>query len=272
VSESQSGLFNVASVPDGYRQYLQPAVFDPWARELLAFVPPPPGGVVLDIAAGTGAVAHAAAKVVGPGGRVIAADVSPLMLAGTGLAPADDRAAVDVLECPADRLALPDASVDAAYCQQGLQFMEDRAAVMGEARRVLRSGGVAGIAVWSDTKRPEPFDTYARILQEQDVPEPYPGAFDTSKVTLSERAIESLLVAAGFAQPSVRTVELELAWPDPRAAAFGIMGSSYGPAVASLTPQFREAVLAAIMTEFSDRRLRATMVAVFGRGTAASSA
>ncbi len=224
---------------------------------------------MLDVAAGTGAVAQAAATLVGPRGEVIAADVSPLMLAGIGLARSDVRATVETLECPAESLALPDASVDAAYCQQGLQFMPDRDAVMGEIRRVLRPGGVAGIAVWSDRVRPEPFHTYARILQERLVPEPYPDAFDTSKVTLSERAIESLLTCAGFAQPAVRTVELELAWPDPRTAAFGIMGSSYGPAVAALTPPDQEAVFAAIMTAYSDSRPPATMVAVFGRGTAA---
>lgn len=265
---SGSGLFNFASVPDSYRQHLQPAVFDPWARELLAFVPPARGNVILDVAAGTGAVAHVAAGVAGPGGRVIAADISPLMLAGTRWAKADDRAPIEVLECPADRLALPDESVDVVYCQQGLQFMPDRNAVMTEIRRVLRPDGVIGIAVWSDGTRPEPFDTYARILQEHGIAEPYPHAYDTSTVTMSESEIESLLTAAGYLQPAVRTAELPLAWPDPRAAALGIMGSSYGPTVASLNPREQEAVFASIVEESSSGQPRAIMSAVFGRGTA----
>src|SRR5579872_2505704 len=102
MSDSEPALFNFTSVPDGYRRYLQPVMFDPWARELLSFVPPAPGAVVLDVATGTGAVAHLAASVVGPGGRVIASDVSPLMLDGVRRPAADDRAAVEPLECPAD--------------------------------------------------------------------------------------------------------------------------------------------------------------------------
>ncbi len=119
MSDPEPGLFNFTSVPDGYRQYLQPAVFDPWARELLAFVPPSLGDVVLDIAAGTGAVAHAAAPIVGPEGRVIASDVSPIMLAGARLEATDDRAAVEPLESPADRLAVPDGIVDVALLSTG---------------------------------------------------------------------------------------------------------------------------------------------------------
>jgi SAM-dependent methyltransferase len=111
--DPEPGLFDFTSVPDGYRHYLQPAVFDPWARELLAFAPPSTGDVVLDVASGTGAVAHAAAPLVGPRGQVIASDVSPPMLAAVPLEATADRAAVEPLEIPTD-------------CQQGLQFMADR--------------------------------------------------------------------------------------------------------------------------------------------------
>lgn len=267
MSESKSGLFNFSSVPDSYRRHLQPTVFDPWARELLAFVPPARGTVILDVAAGTGAVAQAAAVIAGPHGRVIAADVSPMMLAGTGLAPVDGRAPVELLECPADQLALPDQSVDVAYCQQGLQFMPDRAAVMAEMRRVLRPGGAAGIAVWSDRTRPEPFDTYARILQQHGVAEPYPGGYDTTEVTMSESEIEALLDTAGYTQPTVRTVDLPLEWPDAQVAALGILGSTYGQTVASLNPEEQAAVFASIVEEASNGQPR-TMTAVFGRGVA----
>ncbi len=127
-------------------------------------------------------------------------DVSPIMLAGVRLEATDDRAAVVPLESPADRLALPDGIVDAVYCQQGLQFMSDRLAVITEMLRVLRPGGALGIAVWSDQCPPEPFASYARILQDHGVPEPYPNAYDTSAVTMSESEIEHLLAAVGTEQ------------------------------------------------------------------------
>jgi ubiquinone/menaquinone biosynthesis C-methylase UbiE len=263
-----SGLFNFTSVPDAYRQYLQPAVFDPWGNALLAFVPPALGDVVLDVAAGTGAVSHAAAPLVGSTGRVIASDLSPLMLARTGLASAGDRAAVDTLESPADHLDLADGSIDVAYCQQGLQFMPDRAGVMSELHRVLRPGGRAGIAVWAAGHPPEPFDTYARVLQAQAVPEPYPNAYDTTAVTMSEEELEDLFTGAGFTQVSVRTMELPLAWPDAHAGAFGLMGSSYGPAVAALPTDAQQSIFAAIAQAGAAGGM-AEMAAVFGRGSVA---
>jgi SAM-dependent methyltransferase len=267
MNEPEPGLFNFTSVPDGYRHYLQPVVFDPWARELLAFVAPALGDVVLDVAAGTGAVAHAAAPIVGPGGRVIASDVSPLMLAGVRLEATDDRAAVEPLESPADHLALPDGAVDAVYLQQGLQFMPDRHAVITEMLRVLRPGGALGIAVWSDQCPPEPFASYARILQDHGVPEPYPDAFDTAAVTMSEGEITHLLTTVAFEQTTVRTVEVPLVWPETRWAALGITGSTYGPTVAALDPPRQEAVFAAIEAQ-ARSELPVTMMAVLGRAVA----
>ena len=212
-------------------------------------------------------MAHAAALVVGPSGRVIASDVSPLMLAGIRLDPMDDRAAVEPLESPADDLALPDGAVDAAYCQQGLQFMSDRHAVMTEMLRVLRPGGALGIAVWSDEAPPEPFATYARILQDHDVPEPYPNAYDTSLVTMSVSEIELLLATVGSKQATVRTVEVPLLWPEHRWAALGVTGSAYGPAVAALAEPEQEAVFAAMAEQAGGGR-PVLMRAVLGRAVA----
>jgi ubiquinone/menaquinone biosynthesis C-methylase UbiE len=267
VSDSEPDLFNFTSVPDGYRQYLQPTIFDAWARELLAFVTPSLGDVVLDVATGTGAVAHAASSLVGPEGRVIASDLSPLMLAEVKRDATDERAAVEPLESPADHLAVEDGAVDAVYCQQGLQFMADRDAVIGEFLRVLRSGGTVGIAVWSDEAPPEPFASYARILQDADVPEPYPNAYDTSAVTMSERQIDRLLMHSGSRDSIVRTVEVPLHWPDRRWAALGITGSTYGPTVAALDQSQQESVFAAIEEQVGGHA-PVTMKAVLGRTTA----
>jgi ubiquinone/menaquinone biosynthesis C-methylase UbiE len=51
----------------------------------------------------------------------------------------------------ADATELPFASddFDALLCQQGLQFLPDKAAAVGEMHRVLRPGAVAAVSVWS---------------------------------------------------------------------------------------------------------------------------
>jgi SAM-dependent methyltransferase len=267
MSSPERGLFNFTSVPDAYRNYLQPAIFDPWASELLGFMPPSSGNVVLDVATGTGTVAWEAARIVGPSGRVIASDVSPLMLAGVALYAADDRAAVEPLESPADDLALPDGMVDAVYCQQGLQFMPDKPAVVAELLRVLRPGGSLGIAVWSDETPPEPFASYARILQELGVPQPYPNAYETSLISMSESEVALLLTTVGLEQTIVRSVEVTLRWPNPRWAALAITGTTYGPTVASLGQPDQEAVYDAIEKQVGGGR-SVVMRAVLGRAVA----
>jgi hypothetical protein len=128
----------------------------------------------------------------------------------------------------------------------------------------LRPGGALGIAVWSDQISPEPFDSYARILRDHAVPEPYPNAYDTSVVTMSEGEIEMLLSTPGSVNTSVRTVDVPLLWPESRWAALGITGSTYGPAVAKLAPP-EQAILFAAIEEQARVDPPVSMRAVLGR-------
>lgn len=73
-------------------------------------------------------------------------------------------AAIEYREASADALPFEDGSFDVVLCQQGLQFFPARAAAVGEMRRVLRPGGVAGIAVWADGHPLKPFGAYGDAL------------------------------------------------------------------------------------------------------------
>jgi len=265
-----AGLFDFSSVPDSYRTGLQPWIFDPWARRLLDEVAPRTGQTVLDVASGPGAVASLASSAVGPGGRVVASDLSPLMLAGVGRPASGGSSRIDILVCPADALDLPDASVDVAYCQQGFQFLPDRDAAAGEIRRVLRPGGRTGVAVWRAGRRPEPFETYARVLRSEGVAEPYPGAYDTDAVTLTADDLAGSLSAGGLVEIDVRPFTIDLVWPDLRTAALGILGTSYGPAVAGLEDADRSRVLTSLTRAMADGGTVGVQVmeAVIGTGVA----
>jgi ubiquinone/menaquinone biosynthesis C-methylase UbiE len=264
--------FESASVPDAYRQFLQPVIFEPWAARLLEYVGLEPGQTVLDVASGTGVVARAAATAVGPTGKVIASDLSPAMLAHvmTGLDPRG--APVETLACSATDLAVPDASIDVALCQQGFPFIPDRAAAAREMLRVLRAGGRMGAAVWLSGRRLEPFDTYADALREEGVESPFPHAYESARMSMSGEEVQQALAAGGFVDIEVDTLELELAWPSPEAAARGILGTPYGPALAALDAPRQErlqADLVARMTNPHGTAVRHLTVAVLGRGTAA---
>jgi len=116
VDAEDRGMFAQKAGAENYRRYLQPYLFDPWAQQLVNSVGLQRGQTVLDVAAGTGAVAHAAASIVGETGLIIASDISPSMLSSLESSESSTHAADDApittLECSATAINLPDASVD----------------------------------------------------------------------------------------------------------------------------------------------------------------
>lgn len=257
------------SVADGYREYLEPVIFRPWAELLIEFVGIGRGETVLDVAAGTGVVSRAAAAQVGDGGRVIASDVSGAMLAHVPNGYPDGQASLHVLECSATALDLPDGSVDVVLCQQGLPFVPDRPGAAREMFRVLRPGGRAGIAVWLSTQRLEPFILYGDALRAHELPEPFPGAYDTSPLSMTSDDVRSAFDAAGFDEVDVRIERLEIEWPSVEHAVRGIYGTPYAGAIAGLDDSARRSVLEDVqrrMTGPGDEVATHVMTAVFARG------
>lgn len=259
------------SVAEGYRQHLEPVIFQPWAERLVDFVGVDEGQTVLDVAAGTGVVTRAAARRVGAGGRVIASDISGAVLGHVRAGFPDGGPSLEVLECPATALQVADGSVDVALCQQGLPFISDRPAAMAEMRRVLRPGGKAGVAVWLSDPRIEPFIVYGDALREQGVPEPFNNAYDSTALTMPVQEVRGLLEASGLRRVEVTVRRLELGWPSARAAADAVAGTPYGPVVAGLGSEVRERVMDDIlrrMTAPDGSPVRHLTVSVLARGIA----
>ncbi|MES2092692.1 MAG: methyltransferase domain-containing protein [Actinomycetota bacterium] len=236
--DGRSTLFQSDSIAENYRHYLLPTVFEPWARQLVSTVALAPGQTVLDVASGTGAVARAAASMVGPTGRVIASDISTGMLAEVALSADPDGAPIETLEAPATAIPLDDDSVDVVLCQHGLPFVRDQAAALAEMKRVLRPGGTLGIVVWVAAMRLEPFDSYGDALRDEGLDEPFPRAWDFDSFKMTRARLVKLL--AGFADATVETISLRLDWPSVDAAVNGILGTPYGPVLSALMPEKRD--------------------------------
>ncbi len=267
-----AGPFESGSVPEAYRRHLEPVIFAPWAERLVGLVGLEPGQRVLDVASGTGVVARAAAVAVGPRGRVIASDISPSMLAIAAADPGEGSAPIETLECSATALELADGAVDMVLCQQGFPFIPDRAAAAAQMARVLGPGGRVGVAVWLADVDLEPFETYAKVLRDLGVDEPFPGGYDMSGFKMSVAEVAAALGAGGFTGIDVVTRQLELHWPGVEAAALGITGTPYGPAVAALDAASQGRLMAALrraMTGPDGAVVRPTMTAVLGTGRVA---
>ncbi|HEY8695887.1 MAG TPA: methyltransferase domain-containing protein [Chloroflexota bacterium] len=114
--------FSAASVAATYEDIYVPRIFIPWARLLIDEARLRPGEQVVDVATGPGTVARLAAERVGPGGRVVATDISAAMLALARQKPRLPGAAeIHFVESPAASLTAPGAAFDVVTCQQGLQ-------------------------------------------------------------------------------------------------------------------------------------------------------
>lgn len=115
-----------------------------YARDALARITLTPSSRVLDVAAGTGALALAAAET---GAQVLATDFSQGMvarIAAAGLANVDAR----VMDGQA--LELPDAHFDAVFSIFGVIMFPDWRKGLTEMARVTRPGGHGVIASWQD--------------------------------------------------------------------------------------------------------------------------
>jgi SAM-dependent methyltransferase len=110
---------------------------------LLAHAHVRPGDRLLDVGAGRGLIALAAASKVGPEGTVVACDLDAECLATLrAIAPSvtSGRRIATAL-ANAEVLPFADAAFDVVTARAVLQFLRDRPAAVAEAFRVLRAGG-----------------------------------------------------------------------------------------------------------------------------------
>ena len=105
-----------------------------------------PGVHVLDVAAGTGNVALAAARA---GASVVASDLTPALIE-TGRRRAAERGlSVEWVEADAEALPFADAVFDAVTSSVGVMFAPDQVRAAEELLRVCRPGGVLGLVNWT---------------------------------------------------------------------------------------------------------------------------
>jgi ubiquinone/menaquinone biosynthesis C-methylase UbiE len=170
-----------------------------YAENALARVPLGPQTRVLDVAAGTGALALAAART---GAQVLATDFSPGMvarIAGAGLPNVETR----VMDGQA--LDLPDAGFDAVFSVFGVIMFPDWRKGLAEMARVTRPAGVGVVATWQD-RGAATFLLLAQIRRKL-FPEREGMAMPEAVKALSHPAdLARELRAAGYQDPAIEHV------------------------------------------------------------------
>ena len=184
----------------------------------LAQVPLTPASRVLDIAAGTGALALAAAA---SGAQVLATDFSPGMVARISSRSLPN---VEARVMDGQALDLPDASFDAVFSIFGVFMFPDWRKGLSEMARVTRPDGHGVVAVWKGRGAGN-FMLLGQLIQEL-FPHRKLSALPEAMTILGDEAgLRRELIRAGYSDPLVehvtRDFSLDMALLDDPKALFG---------------------------------------------------
>jgi SAM-dependent methyltransferase len=221
---------------DAFERYMVPAIFKPWAEDLLSRARPRPGEHLLDVACGTGVVARTAAPLVQPGGSVIGLDLNPSML-DQARGRAGDLP-IEWISASADSIPRPDSTFDLLLCQQGLQYFPDRVAALREMRRVTKPGGRLALSVFCDG---EGHRAFAAPIERHLGPEAAAISLEPLKLPDGE-LIKRLVEQAGWRLTSFERVELRTRFGSPREFILYTFATRLKPALEQVDESVREAL------------------------------
>ena len=198
------------------------AVIRPWLHKstqaMLGMAGIKTGCRVLDVAAGAGDQTLDIAERVGPGGYVLATDLSPEILeyAAQQAAAAGYRN-VETRVSDGQKLQIDDSGFDAVVCRLGLMFFSDPLQGLREMARVLKpGGGVCTMVFGAPQANPCVTTLMSTALRHADMPprDPYqpggllslgkPGLIDELFKEAGFREIATTKVAAPFNLPTVK--------------------------------------------------------------------
>ena len=134
-----------------------------WKAFAIQIARPRPGERILDVATGSGDLAQALGRRVGPGGVVWLTDINRSMLQRGRDRVLDRGMLAPAVQCDAERLPFPPGYFDCVTVAFGLRNMTHKDVALSEMARVLKPGGRLVVLEFSKVWKPlEPaYDLYS---------------------------------------------------------------------------------------------------------------
>ena len=167
-----------------------------------------PGDHVLDIASGTGDQSLLAARLVGPGGSILATDISAdMLIIAAREAQQEGLTNITTRVMDAEQLDLEDNAFDAVICRLGLMLLPHPERALREIHRVLKPGGKLAALVWSAPEHNPLWSLPLAILSRyaSGASSPGPNPFALSDPSVFERK----LTEGGFHAVSTRALPFQ---------------------------------------------------------------
>lgn len=199
---SRSDRLDFGELVDFYERVVDPLTL-PIGACALDLIGLAPGESLIDVAAGTGALAAEAAR---RGARVVATDIEPKMVARAAVR-LTSYASAEARIASFDALGTPDALFDAAVSIVGVLAFPRGDAGVRELVRVTRPGGRIAIATWDQEETAAPqylaSDVYSGLFPDRQL---WPATFFPA---WTKDAVAAALRNAGCEQVEVHAFEGE---------------------------------------------------------------
>jgi SAM-dependent methyltransferase len=207
---SQPAQFDAWSAGQNYEHYM-----GRWSRlmaaKFVAWLSPPRRANWLEIGCGTGALTQTLLADCNPN-SVLAIDASKDFIAYAQSLMSDKRLRFEVAD--AQKLPVPDASIDVVASALVLNFIPDKVQALAEMKRALKPGGLLSFYVWDYPSGGMGFiSAFWKAAAE----------IDPKALALTENArfpyctrpgLSQLCAEAGLPSPVIDAIEIETVFPD----------------------------------------------------------